>query len=79
MALATLDNFDGNIEGNIGGNILCTFLNFYMVSKCSILFPDFRTLFVFVLRPFLPLSVKFLDFDENFNGKILFSKIDFWQ
>ena len=30
-----------------------------MVSSCSILFTDFRTVFVFVLRPFLPLSVKF--------------------
>ena len=35
------------------------FINFYMVSSCSILFPDFRTVFVFALRPFLPLSVKF--------------------
>ena len=44
--------------------------NFYMVSKCSILFTDFRTVFVFVLRPFLPLSVNFLDFNGNFNGKM---------
>ena len=44
--------------------------NFYMVSKCSILFHDFRTVFVFVLRPFLPLSVTFLDFNGNFNGNI---------
>ena len=42
-----------------------------MVSKCSILFPDFRTVFVFVLQPFLPLSVIFLDFDGNFNGKMV--------
>ena len=33
------------------------FFNFYMVSSCSILFTDFRTVFVFALRPFLPLSV----------------------
>ena len=46
------------------------FFNFYMVSKCSILFTDFRTVFVFVLRPFLPLSVNFLDFNGNFNGKM---------
>ena len=45
------------------------FFNFYVVSKCSILFPDFRTVFVFVLRPLLPLSVKFLDFNGNFYGK----------
>ena len=44
--------------------------NFHMVSKCSILFTDFRTVFVFVLRPFLPLSVNFLDFNGNFNGKM---------
>ena len=44
--------------------------NFYMVSKCSILFTDFRTVFVFVLRPFLLLSVNFLDFNGNFNGKM---------
>ena len=54
--------------------------NFYMVSKCSILFILFilfRTVFVFVLRPFLPLSVNFLDFNGNFNGKM--AKNLFWQ
>ena len=45
--------------------------NFYMVSKCSILFTDFRTVFVFVLRPFLPLSVNSLDFNGNFNGEMV--------
>ena len=43
-----------------------------MVSKCSILLFDSKTVFVFVfvLRPLLPLSVKFLDFSGNFNGKM---------
>ena len=39
-------------------------------ASCSILFTDFRTVFVFVLRPLLPLVVKFLDFNGNFNGKM---------
>ena len=35
-----------------------------------ILMKVFRTVFVFVLRPFLPLSVNVLDFNGNFNRNI---------
>ena len=34
-----------------------SFFNFYMVSSCYILFTGFRSVFVFALRPFLPMSV----------------------
>ena len=36
--------------------------NFYMVSSCSIWSPIFKTVFVFDVRPFLLLSVKFFGF-----------------
>ena len=41
-----------------------------MVSRCSILFTDFGTLFVFAVGPLLPLSVIFFDYNGNFNGKM---------
>ena len=46
------------------------FFNFYMVSSCSIWSPIFKTVFVFDVRPFLLLSVKFFGFNGNFNGKM---------
>ena len=46
------------------------FFNFYMVSSCSIWSLIFKTVFVFDVRPFLLLSVKFLGFNGNFNGKM---------
>ena len=63
----------GDTLGNIVGWFLLRkfdFINFYMVSSCSILFPDFRTVFVFALRPFLPMWVHFFGFNGNFNGKM---------
>ena len=45
------------------------FFSFYMVSSCSIWSPIFKKVFVFDVRPFLLLSVKFLGFNGNFNGK----------
>ena len=46
------------------------FFNFYMASSCSILFTGFRNVFVFALRPFLPMWVLFFGFNGNFNGKM---------
>ena len=46
------------------------FLNFYMVSSCLIWSPIFKTVFVFDVRPFLLLSVKFFGFNGNLNGKM---------
>ena len=42
------------------------FFNFYMVSSCSIWSPIFKTAFVFDVRPFLLLSVKFEPFPAFF-------------
>ena len=44
--------------------------NFYMISNCSLWSPIFKTVFVFHVRPFLLLSVKFFGFNGNFNGKM---------
>ena len=44
--------------------------NFYMVSNCSIWSLIFKTVFVFDVRTFLLLSVKFFAFNGNFNGKM---------
>ena len=41
-----------------------------MVSSCSIWSPIFKTVFVFDVRLFLLLSVKFFGFNGNFNGKM---------
>ena len=41
-----------------------------MVSSCSIWSLIFKTVFVFDVRPFLLLSVKFFGFNGNFNGKM---------
>ena len=43
---------------------------FCMLLNCCILLTDFRTVFVFALGPFLPMSVVFFDFNGNFNGKM---------
>ena len=48
--------------------------NFYMVSNCSIWSLIFKRVFVFDVRPFLLLSIKFFGFNGNFNGKM--TKID---
>ena len=41
-----------------------------MVPNCAHLLTDIRTVFVFVLGPFLPIKVIFFDFNGNFNGKM---------
>ena len=43
---------------------------FCMLLNCCIWLTDFRTVLVFALGPFLPMSVVFFDFNGNFNGKM---------
>ena len=39
-------------------------------TSCSVLFTDFKTVFVFDVRPFLPFAIKIFGFNRNFNGKM---------
>ena len=44
--------------------------NITMLPSFATWFTGFRTVFVFALQPFLPMSVLFFGFNGNFNGKM---------
>ena len=52
--------------------LILIFFFFYLniPTSCSVLFTDFKTVFVFAVGHFLPFAVKFFGFNGNFNGKM---------